>query len=135
MNTALGITDFKKARYAEAEKFFRKALERLTDRYTDPKDGEAIYYLGATLQAEGKIDEAYDYLYKAVWSQAWESAGYYGLAQIATSRGDLHAAVNFIDRSIESNALNIRGAESESRPTAAHRMFQGSSRIAGIRRA
>jgi tetratricopeptide (TPR) repeat protein len=108
VNTVLGITDFKKARYADAEKSFRKALERLTDRYTAPKDGEAIYYLGATLKAEGKIDEAYTYLFKAVWSQAWKAAGYYGLAEIATSRGDWNSAMDFINRSIESNALNIR---------------------------
>src|ERR1035438_4155971 len=43
VNTVLGITDFKKARYADAEKSFRKALERLTDRYTAPKDGEATH--------------------------------------------------------------------------------------------
>jgi len=108
VNTVLGITAFKQARYAEAERSFRKALERLTDRYTTPKDAEAIYYLGATLKADGKIDEAYNYLYKAVWSQAWKAAGYYGLAEIATSRGDWNAALNFINRSIESNFLNIR---------------------------
>ena len=108
VNTVLGITEFKQARYAEAEKSFRKALDRLTDRYTTPKDAEAIYYLGATLKAEGKLDEAYTYLYKAVWSQAWKAAGYYGLAEIATSRGDLNAALDFINRSIDSNALNIR---------------------------
>jgi tetratricopeptide (TPR) repeat protein len=108
VNTVLGITDFKRTRYADAEKSLRKAIERLTDRYTTPKDSEAIYYLGATLKADGKIDEAYTYLYKAVWSQAWKAAAYYGLAEIATSRGDLHAALDFIDRSIESNALNIR---------------------------
>src|SRR5690606_31354061 len=68
VNTALGINHFKKARFAEAEKLFRKALERLTDKYTTPKDGEATYYLGAALQAQGRFDEAYDALYKATWS-------------------------------------------------------------------
>ena len=43
---------------AEAESYLRKALERATDRYTAPKDAEPIYYLGATLKAEGKQDEA-----------------------------------------------------------------------------
>ncbi len=108
VNTALGITAFKQARYEDAEKLFHKAIERLTDRYTTPKDSEAIYYLGAALKADGKTEEAYTYLYKAVWSQAWKAAAYYGLAEIATSRGDLHAAMDFIDRSIQSNALNIR---------------------------
>ncbi len=108
VHTALGITAFKQARYAEAERHFRKAIERLTDRYTTPKDAEAIYYLGATLKAEGKTDEAYTYLFKATWSQAWKAAGYYGLASIATARGDLNAALDFVNRSIDSNALNIR---------------------------
>ncbi|HYW41885.1 MAG TPA: DUF5107 domain-containing protein [Bryobacteraceae bacterium] len=108
VNTALGIASFRKARYAEAEKYLRTALERLTDRYTDPKDAEAIYYLGATLKAEGKTDEAYTQFYKATWSQAWKAAGYYSLAEIATTRGDMAAAMDFVDRSIDSNALNIR---------------------------
>ncbi len=108
VNTVLGITAFKQARYTEAEAHFRKALERLTDRYTTPKDAEAIYYLGATLKAEGKTDDAYTYFYKATWSQAWKAAGYYGLAEIATARGDLQAALDFVNRSLDSNALNIR---------------------------
>ncbi len=107
-NTAMGITALGKARYAEAEKYLRKALERATDHYTTPEDADPIYYLGATLKAEGKNDEAYTYFYKATWSQAWKAAGYYSLAQIATSRGDMDAALDFVNRSIDSNALNIR---------------------------
>jgi tetratricopeptide (TPR) repeat protein len=108
VNTVLGITAFTKARYAEAEKYLRLALERLTDRYTTPKDAEAIYYLGATLKAEGKNDEAFTWFYKATWSEAWKAASYYSLAQIATSRGDMPAALDFLNRSIDSNALNLR---------------------------
>ena len=108
VNTVLGITAFTKARYGDAEKYLRKALERLTDRYTDPKDGEPMYYLGAVLKAEGKADEAFDWFYKATWSSAWKSAGYYSLAQIATSRGDMSAALDFVNRSIDANASNLR---------------------------
>jgi len=108
VNTVLGITALTKARFADAEKYLRKALVRSTDRYTTPKDAEAIYYLGATLKAEGKTDEAFTWFYKATWSQAWKAAGYYSLAQIATSRGEMTAALDFVNRSIDSNALNIR---------------------------
>ena len=108
VNTALGITAFTKARYPEAEKYLRKALERLTDRYTKPEDATAIYYLGATLKAEGKTDEAFTWLYKATWSYAWKAAGYYSIAQIAASRGDMTAALDFASRSIDANALNLR---------------------------
>ena len=108
VNTALGINRFKKARIAEAEALLRKALERSTDRYTAPKDGEAIYYLGLALKAQGRNDEAYAQFYKATWSLAWRAAGYYALAEIAAERGEMAAALDFAERSIEANALNIR---------------------------
>jgi tetratricopeptide (TPR) repeat protein len=108
VNTALGITAYTKARYAEAGKYLRTAIARLTDKYTTPKDAEAIYYLGATLKAEGKTGEAYTNFFKATWSQAWKASGYYSLAEIAAARGDMTAALDFVNRSIDSNALNIR---------------------------
>jgi len=108
VNTVLGITAYSKAKYAEAEKYLRTAIARTTFRFTDPKDVEAIYYLGATLKAQGKTDEAYTNFYKATWGQAWKASGYYALAEIAAARGDTTAALDFVDRSIDSNALNIR---------------------------
>ncbi len=108
VNTAFGINYFKKARFADAEKCFRTALERLTDRYTTPKDAEPIYYLGLTLKAEGKFDEAYKYLYNATWNLPWRAAGYYGAAEIAAMRGEYDTALDLVDRSIDNNALNIR---------------------------
>jgi tetratricopeptide (TPR) repeat protein len=108
VNTVMGITAYTKARYAEAEKYLRTAIARLTAQFTTPKDAEAIYYLGATLKAEGKTGEAYTNFYKATWSQAWKASGYYSLAEIAAARGDMTAALDFVGRSIDSNALNIR---------------------------
>jgi len=64
--------------------------------------------LRALLHADVYKRQAYACFYKATWSQAWKAAGYYSLAQIATSRGDLDDALDFVNRSIDSNALNIR---------------------------
>jgi tetratricopeptide (TPR) repeat protein len=108
VNTAMGITAYRIARYAEAEKYLRTAIARITDRFTTPKDAESLYYLGATLKAEGKTDEAYTNFYKTTWSQAWKAAGYYSLAEIAAGRGDMAAALDFVEHSIDSNAMNIR---------------------------
>jgi tetratricopeptide (TPR) repeat protein len=108
VNTALGINYFKKARFADAEQLFRKAIARLTYNYTTPKDAEPIYYLGLTLKAQGKFDEAYKDFYLATWNLQWRAAGYYGVAEIAATRGDYAAALDFLDRSIDHNALNIR---------------------------
>jgi tetratricopeptide (TPR) repeat protein len=108
VNTALGIRYFKQARFEEAERVFRKAVERLTANYTTPKDAEPVYYLGLTLKAEGKYDEAYKYLYLATWNLNWRAAGYYEVAEIACMRGDFARALDFVDRSLDHNALNIR---------------------------
>ena len=108
VNTAMGITRYKQARFAEAEAFLRKALERPTYQFTTPRDAEPLYYLGLTLKAEGRFDEAYKNFYLATWNLPWRSAGYYGLAEIATMRGDLTTALDFVDRSLDNNQLNIR---------------------------
>jgi tetratricopeptide (TPR) repeat protein len=108
INTALGVYYFKRARYAEAEKYLRQAIERLTANYTTPKDAEAIYYLGAVLKAQGRQDEAFKTLYQATWGAAWRSASYGLLAEIATQRGNLAEAMNCVERALEANALDIR---------------------------
>ncbi len=108
VNTVLGIGSYRKARYHEAERYLRTALDRATDRYTAPKDGEAFYYLGVVLKALGRNDEAFTQFYKATWSEAWKAPAYYSLAEIAAARGDLPAALDFVNRSIDSNALNLR---------------------------
>jgi tetratricopeptide (TPR) repeat protein len=108
VNTSLGIRQLKEAKFAEAEQHFRKALERLTAQYTSPKDGEPFYYLGLALKAQGKPNEAFDAFYKATWSEAWRAPAYFLLAELATGRGDYVAALDYLDRSLDANALDIR---------------------------
>jgi len=103
-NTALGILYLKRGRFAEAEARLRTAVERLAHNYTNPKDGEALYYLGIALKAQGKISEAYEILYRASWSYAWHTASMYALAQIAGQQGNFARGVDFLDRAISTNA-------------------------------
>lgn len=108
VNTAMGILYLKKARYEEAEKCLRTALQRLTADYTSPKDGEATYYLGLVLQAQAKDQEAFATLYRATWSLAWRAPAYYLLAELATRRGSWEEALQYTLQSLGSNALNLR---------------------------
>lgn len=108
VNTALGINRFRKARFADAERHFRAALARLSSRYATPKDAEATYYLGLTLKAQGKHDEAFALLQKATWNLAWRAAGYFEAAEIVSARGDLTGALAYTERSLAANALNVR---------------------------
>jgi tetratricopeptide (TPR) repeat protein len=108
VNTSMGIRAFRAARFGEAEQLFRKALERLTAKYTTPKDAEATYYLGLTLKAQGKLDDAYEALQKSTWSMAWRAPGYFEAAEIASARGELAIATDLVDRALEANALHLR---------------------------
>ena len=108
VNTVLGIGAIKAGRFAEAEALLRKALERSTSSYTSPKDGEAFYYLGLALKAQGKLDDAHARFYKSTWSAAWRSPGYFELAEIASTKGDFDAALTADNHALEANALNIR---------------------------
>ena len=81
-NNALGLWHLKRGEFAEAETYFRRAIERLTRRNANPYDGEAYYNLGLCLRHLGRDDEAYAAFYKAVWNQAWMAAGYHALAEI-----------------------------------------------------
>ncbi len=92
----------------QAEQHFRQALARLTAKYTMPKDASPYYYLGVALAGQDRLDGAYDAFYKATWSQEWRAPAYYSLAEIATRRGDPAAALDFVDRSLDANALNLR---------------------------
>jgi tetratricopeptide (TPR) repeat protein len=108
VNTALAINCIKKARFADAERLCRNALERLTAKYTTPKDAEPQYYLGLALKAQGRNDEAYEVFYKATWNAPWRAASYYSLAEIACSRLDWKTSLDLVDRSLEANGLNVR---------------------------
>jgi tetratricopeptide (TPR) repeat protein len=116
VNTVLAIRLLKQARFAEAEEHLRTAIQRLTRNYTAPRDGEAFYYLGLTLQSRAQVEssppsisqQAMDAFSKATWSQAWRGPAYFALAQLASLRGDAPAALKYAEHSLEANTLNLR---------------------------
>jgi tetratricopeptide (TPR) repeat protein len=106
VNTQLGILSIKDFKWEQAEKYLRKAADRVKSNYTRPKDCESLYYLAVALRAQDKMDEAYDYFYQASWASAWHSASYYQLAEIDCIRGDYTTALDHLNRSIGTNADN-----------------------------
>ena len=108
VNTQLGILYLKRKMWKEAQEKLQTAVERITANYTRPKDGEALYYLGVALRAQGKDDEAYEYFYRATWSTAWHTPAYYQLAEIDCRCGDHLRALDHLDRSITTNINNLK---------------------------
>jgi len=111
VNTELAILYLKRGMYKEAEECLQRAVERETLNYTSPKGGEALYYLGVALRAQGNLEAAADAFYKSTWSQAWHSAAYYSLAELESQKGNFEKALDLLDRSLSTNTLNTKAQD------------------------
>jgi tetratricopeptide (TPR) repeat protein len=107
-NNAMGLWHLKRGEFVVAEKFFRKSIERLTRRNSNPYDGEPLYNLGLCLRHLGRDYEAYDALYKATWNEAWAGATYHALAEIDATRKDWAKVREHCERSTRSGGENNR---------------------------
>ena len=106
-NLALGELKMRRGQFAEAEKHFRRTIERLTRRNPNPADGETFYHLGVSLQYQDQLEEAYRAYYKATWNYAWQSAAYFHLAEIDSRRQEFRKALDHLERSLEANGGNL----------------------------
>ncbi len=107
-NNAMGLHHLRRAEFAEAESCFRNAIARLRRRNPNPYDGEPFYNLGVVLRHLGRLDEAYDAIFKATWNAAWRAPGYHALAEIAASRGDWLMALEHVEDSLRFDTENLR---------------------------
>jgi tetratricopeptide (TPR) repeat protein len=118
-NNAVGLWFMRRGQFAQAEPYFRKAIETLTERNPNPYDGEPYYNLGWSLKMQEKPDEAYTAFFKATWNVAWQDAAYLALAQINASNGardTVHGArweeaLEQVERSLIRNACNQKARQ------------------------
>jgi tetratricopeptide (TPR) repeat protein len=108
VNTALGVLGLRRGDWQGAEQRLRKALERLTAGYTTPAEGDAHFYLGVALRAQGSDFEAERAFRKAAWNAAWNGPACYEAAELASRRGEWSEALQLLDRSLDSNRRNQR---------------------------
>ena len=107
-NIQLGLDAAGRGLYQQAEDRFATAIKRMAEDYTRPRDCEAYYQLGLVLKKQGRLDEAYGNLYRAVWDYTFRSAAYYQLAEIACRKGRFDEGLDLIDNSLQTNAVNTR---------------------------
>lgn len=110
-NQAVGTWHLRRGEAEVAERFLRASIARLTSRNPNPYDGEPYYHLGLALRFLGRDDEAYAAFYKAVWNQAWQSAGYHALAELDCCREDWPKALEHLDRSLRLDTDNLRARD------------------------
>ena len=108
VHTALGLMNLRNGIFDRAEEHLQAAMKRITRNHTKPRDGEAYYYLGLCQKYQGNHEEAYKNLYQATWSQAFHSAAYYQLAELACMKKDYDEALQHLERSLSTNAHHTR---------------------------
>lgn len=108
INNAYGALLMRRGCFEEAEKYFRKALERLTWKNPNPYDSEAYYFLGLTLFYQKKYENAFDAFYKATWSNEQQEMSFYYLACIAARKGEFEQALEFAEKGLIKNSHNIK---------------------------
>ena len=102
-NNAMGLWLLRRGKFAQAEPYFRTAIETQIDRNPNPYDGEPHYNLGLSLWYQGNLEEAYEAFYKATWNAAWQDSGYLNLAMIDAARELWEDALDRVDRSLIRN--------------------------------
>lgn len=114
LNNAYGELLMRRGLFAEAEKYFRKALERLTEKNPNPYNSETYYLLGLSLFYQGggagtePVKEAYDAFYKAAWSNEQQEMSFYYLAAIDAGAGRYGKALAHVKKALVKNAHNIK---------------------------
>lgn len=114
-NTAMARYSFKNGQFDKAISYADVAIKRLTSRNQHPADVEAFYLKGLALKYLGKLDDAYDTLYRAAWDYSYRSAAFFALAQIDCQKGRFADALRNLDESISLNnghtrAMNLKSA-------------------------
>lgn len=108
LNNAYGSLLLRRGQFAQAEKYFRKALERCTWKNPNPYDSEPYYNLGLALYYQGKTDSAFDAFYKATWSSEQQEMSFYYLGCIESSRGDWAKALALAEKGLVKNWHNVK---------------------------
>jgi tetratricopeptide (TPR) repeat protein len=102
-NNAMGLLLYRRGKFAAAEPYFRRAIERLTLRNPNPYDGEPFYNLGLSLKMQGQYEAAFAAFYKATWNAAGQDAAYFELARLASRGGRLTEALELVERGLGRN--------------------------------
>ena len=110
-NTIVGVNYNKRGMYEQAEEHLRRAIRKLSADYTRPVNTEAYYHLGLALKGQGRLEEAYDAFYRSTWDYAFHSAGYFQLATLSSRKRDYAKALEQIDQSLSTNALNTKAVD------------------------
>jgi tetratricopeptide (TPR) repeat protein len=107
-NVSLAIRELRRALWESAERRLRTAVARESRNYTRPRSGEAQYYLGLTLRAQGKLDLAYSAFGRAAWDRAFSAPAFAAMAEVDGRRGRIGEALARAEQAAQTAAMDTR---------------------------
>ena len=110
INTMMGIQLASRGQFKEAEKNLRAAIKTVTDRYTRPRDGEALYYLGWVLRFQGRNEDAYSHFARSAWDAAYFSAASFAMAELDCRERRWKKALAHLRNALRSNTEHPKAA-------------------------
>ena len=106
-NLAYGMLLLKKGDIRESEQYFAAAIEKQTRSNPNPITGEAYYAMGLCLFYQERLQEAFDYFYKATWNQDTQANAFFFMALIEARLGEEVKALEFVEQALIYNAHNF----------------------------
>ena len=108
INNAYGALLLRRGCFAEAETYFRIAIERAVWKNPNPYNSEPYYNLGLALFYSGKFSESFDAFYKASWSNEQQEMSFYYLACIDSIKGNYESALELAEKGLVKNSHNVK---------------------------
>ena len=108
LNNAYGLLLLRRGQIEASERYFKRALERLTALNPNPLSGESSCLIGLSLLLQGRDEDAYDAFYKAAWSGGQQEMAFYYLSAIDAKAGRLPQALAHIERALIRNTHHIK---------------------------
>lgn len=108
LNNAYGLLLLRRGLFGESEKYFLKAVQKLTRSNPNPYDSEPYYNLGLCLLYQNKMCEAYDAFYKSAWSNSSQESAFYQMACICTKERNYNLALEHLEQALIKNSRNYK---------------------------
>ena len=93
--------------FASAEKYLKKAYQRMQQSELGIYMGQTAYDLGVCALYQGQPERAYDLFYRATWSGERQAMSYYYLAVLDTRAGRWRRALEHVGKALAKNAHHI----------------------------
>ncbi|MDY2944618.1 MAG: DUF5107 domain-containing protein [Lachnospiraceae bacterium] len=106
-SNAMGLLLMRRTDTEAAQQYFERALESVTQRNQNPRDGEYSYNLAWALEENGNEKAAVDYYRKSAWNLNFKAAALKQAARLYIRRKDYETALSCLSEAYDVNRKSV----------------------------